>query len=659
MRRGEGEILNLMLDAALDYARQGLPVFPCREKKPITPRGFLDASTDELQIQKWWTATPNAQIGMPTGRASHILSVDLDTPAAAQHLEELEAKFGELPRTRHIQTSPGRRQIHFRINDDVYAKSCTGFHGVNGFDVRGTGGYTILPPSRHHRSGRPYAILIDAPLADAPQWLLQQLAPPLSTRVNGNGTEAIPEGQRNNKLTSLAGSMQRVGMSEFAIRQALLAENRKRCRPPLSDVEVEGIAKSISRYEPAAKDGGNREALQGFIETQPEWAESPRIETQPDPSNESDTLPEFPRLRGPIDDFIRGITSDLPYEHKALCALVYLGVKISGRVRLASDPHLQPRLYGCMVGPPGTGKTASEKEVRRELEPLLDDVHCEFSIDSGPALVETLQEFPRLVYTPDEMADAFEKARHTPASRNSLFGEFLRLFDSNSTGRRVLKKNSPPISLTDVHFAMIGGATPERFNQMWTGTSGAAGGLQSRYSLSYSETPMPNLRTPNSASTIETAIKTLKENLRIDGYVKISEAAQDLIVKTWTATFSSRALDTAKRFALLLAASESELEVDADLMQAALQFARYQIAVHEKLMPPDSHGWVQSFENRIIAYFKRHRQSTERDLRRSLSPEKYPGGYGSFSQAIRNLLTCHKLVSVGSNQKGNAIWELD
>ena len=373
---------------------------------------------------------------------------------------------------------------------------------------------------------------------------------------------------------------------------------------------------------------------------------------------EADGLPDFPKLRGPIDDFIRGITPDLPYEHKALCALVYLGTKSSGCIRLGSDPFLQPRFYGCMIGPPGTGKSSSEKEVRRELEPLLDDVHHEYSIDSGPALVEALQEFPRLVYTPDEMADAFEKARCTLSGRNSLFGEWLRLFDSNSTGRRVLKKNAEPVSVTNAHFAIIGGATPERFDRMWAGTSGASGGLQSRFVLSYSETPMPNLRTPNRASIIQTAVETLKENLRVDGWVRMSGDAQDLIVTTWTAD-SPRALDMAKRFALLLAASESKLEIDADLMQRGLAFARYQIAVHDKLMPMDAHGWAQAFENKIIAHYKRNRQATERDLRRALSPERYPGGYGSFSQALRNLVSCQKLVSVGSTQKGKPIWELD
>ena len=62
--------------------------------------------------------------------------------------------------------------------------------------------------------------------------------------------EPIPQGQRNSFLASLAGSMRHRGMSSESIGTALLAENKKRCQPPLPEKEVLKIASSIGRYAP-------------------------------------------------------------------------------------------------------------------------------------------------------------------------------------------------------------------------------------------------------------------------------------------------------------------------------------------------------------------------------------------------------------------------
>jgi hypothetical protein len=69
-----------MIDAALNYASLGLPVFPCNctDKSPLTGHGFYDATTDANQIKAWWLQFPDAMIGMPTGPASGIDVLDLD-----------------------------------------------------------------------------------------------------------------------------------------------------------------------------------------------------------------------------------------------------------------------------------------------------------------------------------------------------------------------------------------------------------------------------------------------------------------------------------------------------------------------------------------------------------------------------------------------------
>src|SRR3954454_9173243 len=70
--------------AAVLFACSGIPIFPCVPggKHPLTSRGFLNASTDLSQVRDWWRRTPEANIGLPTGRRSGVLVVDVDVHAA-------------------------------------------------------------------------------------------------------------------------------------------------------------------------------------------------------------------------------------------------------------------------------------------------------------------------------------------------------------------------------------------------------------------------------------------------------------------------------------------------------------------------------------------------------------------------------------------------
>lgn len=98
------------------------------------------------------------------------------------------------------------------------------------------------------------ALDVDAILASAP---VETTPPPTTPPTTG----AIREGGRNAGLTALAGKMRAAGMSVEAIERALLAENPRRCDPPLDDAEVRTIARSIGRYTPtydAAGEAGTR-----------------------------------------------------------------------------------------------------------------------------------------------------------------------------------------------------------------------------------------------------------------------------------------------------------------------------------------------------------------------------------------------------------------
>lgn len=169
------ENISAMGDAAMAYAEHGTPVFPCRPTKcPYTAHGFHDASTDPVQITAWWTKWPSALIGVPTGAASGIDVLDIDGPAGAESLAALLAEHGELPTTRAARTGGGGTHYYFRADKRV--KNSTNKLGKN-IDIRGAGGYIIVPPSVSAKGTYAYIGDPDAPLAEWPQWIINKLCP--------------------------------------------------------------------------------------------------------------------------------------------------------------------------------------------------------------------------------------------------------------------------------------------------------------------------------------------------------------------------------------------------------------------------------------------------------------------------------------------------
>jgi hypothetical protein len=94
-----------------------------------------------------------------------------------------------------------------------------------------------------------------------PAWAQRPRPPAAPVTV----TAVVPIGERNSTLTSLVGSMRRRGMSTEAILAALVAENAARCIPPLPAAELETIAQSVSRYEPASGRGFTVRALRDVV----------------------------------------------------------------------------------------------------------------------------------------------------------------------------------------------------------------------------------------------------------------------------------------------------------------------------------------------------------------------------------------------------------
>jgi hypothetical protein len=271
--KNEKQIINEIsnIQAALGYAREGIKVFPlcwpdkngncsCGKnhagrdvgKVPLTNHGLNDGTAEEITIRNWWTQNPNANIGLVCGRGSGVFVVDVDAKAGGiESLAALESKYEKLD-TRKILTGGGGFHFYFKYPNAVEIRNKPNIGGYSGIETRGAGGYVVAPPSLH-RSGKRYQTDGHTECKDAPDWLIEMINAPKqnsNTFSNPPASQTIPEGTRNNTLTSLAGSMRRQNFPETAIYAALSETNKKQCSPPLDDSEVQQIVRSVTRYAP-------------------------------------------------------------------------------------------------------------------------------------------------------------------------------------------------------------------------------------------------------------------------------------------------------------------------------------------------------------------------------------------------------------------------
>ncbi|MBS0331941.1 MAG: bifunctional DNA primase/polymerase, partial [Proteobacteria bacterium] len=207
--------MTALADAAKAYAcAHQLAVFPLmvRDKKPLPfSTGFEAASTSAFDAELRWAGKlalpvrkprdgedpaklparilgrPACNIGCATGPISGVWVLDLDGALAEQGLADLVAVHGPLPETPE-QATGGGRQIFFAWDPAFAIRNSASKIGKD-IDVRGDGGYVVLPPSVHPGNpkkatppGRIYTWAegkspADLPFARAPEWLMVMAMP--------------------------------------------------------------------------------------------------------------------------------------------------------------------------------------------------------------------------------------------------------------------------------------------------------------------------------------------------------------------------------------------------------------------------------------------------------------------------------------------------
>jgi hypothetical protein len=98
-----------------------------------------------------------------------VLDVDLGA-GGPESLAKLEGASVPVSKTVRVRTGGGGIHIYFRYPEGAEIRNSAGLLG-SGLDVRGEGGYVVVPPSR---TRDPYEWLDSSPLAEA-SWLVERL----------------------------------------------------------------------------------------------------------------------------------------------------------------------------------------------------------------------------------------------------------------------------------------------------------------------------------------------------------------------------------------------------------------------------------------------------------------------------------------------------
>lgn len=520
-----------LADAAIAL---GVPVFPCdAQKRPLTPRGFKDATTDHAAIRRMFANPRAVMIGVPTGEAWGVIVVDVDVKNGAQGDAWLQENAHRLPQTRTIRTGSGGLHIYLLWPGRPVKNSASKI--APGIDVRGDGGYVIVPPSPG------YVVADDAPIAEAPEWLLALLLPPdpapapapllvpprpvTSTGTSRLGRDTLaercaeivnaPDGGKhaavNEAAFSVGGLVARGHLEEgeawAALRDALGAilhrcKDQRAAERTLRRAFEEGKARPQDVDPPEPEDPPLAPAV---------WNITQRLRekfARPQPAPAASVAPGLMDVPGALRLFIDHCdrTAISPQPFLALAAGITMVGALAGR-RYRTTTDLRTNIYAVGVADSGAGKDHARKQIRRCLYAAnLPHYLGGSDVASGSGLRTALLRHPAMLFQIDEFGDWLADVLGERASshRKQIAAMLKELYSSASipwTGIEYAdqsRQGRPREDIQQPHACLYGTTTPGQF---WAAVSGANlhDGLLARMLLFVSPCSYPDEKDPDLA----------------------------------------------------------------------------------------------------------------------------------------------------------------
>lgn len=246
-----------MLEAALEYAKDGIPIFPVIVtpkdmgdktkfvKAPLVMGGHKSGSIDVNQITEWWTKWPFASIGV---RPCDMNAVVVDVDVGANLNNDGTSWLSNLRYTDKITRTISGGEHWWYFTRELFGNSKPD-HKI---DIRSANGYVILPPSPG------YTWLRDGNMTVFPEDYAAQLrkADTAETKPSHDGDDNEVNIARAKKYLQYIGPaiegyggdhytftvacelVRNIGLSEDMATELMLQYWNERCEPPWSEEEL-------------------------------------------------------------------------------------------------------------------------------------------------------------------------------------------------------------------------------------------------------------------------------------------------------------------------------------------------------------------------------------------------------------------------------------
>lgn len=267
---------------ALQLAQAGVPVYPLAPGSKTPPKGhhgYREATTDPDAVLRW---ADDWGLGIDLFTAG-IVVLDLDRPGTDRNGHAvhggkngvkalkiyLEQHQRQLPHPMYAEKTPhGGLHLFFKL-DKPLERPTRKTNALPGVDILGD--FVIASPSEV--DGSPYLVMQDCQqpvsihdTATAPQWIVDLITAPqtafnpakANSLMKGQKTytgrlfdkiaQGADEGERNNWLASVTGSILSAGTDPANAYYLIGWINERFISPPLDDLEVNAVFKSVCKY---------------------------------------------------------------------------------------------------------------------------------------------------------------------------------------------------------------------------------------------------------------------------------------------------------------------------------------------------------------------------------------------------------------------------